>query len=421
VGEFSYEFAGLVWGSADDQIEFEGNLDQLLQASLVSYDQAAGTYSIAAPLRLFLLKSLESSASAREIKERYCHGVFDSAVATKTLTEAHKDAEAFRLLDHYNADLENAIRLAIDLHEVSSKLPSLLSVLPLYWVSRNRLSDIDVLLRSVIDKVHLESVDRAAFLNIIGASHLARRDYAGAADYFFEIVALLQAAGETKGLFRAYGNLGLIYHERREFVPCTEYHARAVLAARSEAEPAALVSVLLNYAASLEFWLHTSPNLCERGKWLHQVETCVEEAEPIARRLKHLVFIQSVYHVRGELHLLQGDGDTAARYFVKAALVCELGGLTHEASQAMDRLCGHAIERRAYERAAKLMGAAIALRIDNTRCRSDYEEEVFLQMRAVLAESLGARRLNELMQYGASLAICDLCVLTDVPHDEALI
>jgi tetratricopeptide (TPR) repeat protein len=409
-GQFSFEFASIVWGGEDNP-GFEDEFDQLVQSSLLTYHQSAASYSIAPPLRLYLRGTLESG----EIQKDYCNRIFDAVIGTTEVFESKGEAEADKLLDHYYADVEQAIRASFDIPEIHPRLPELFPTLPYYWLRRSRLSDIDALLIEATERVDFKPLDRAAFLNVIGAARMYQREYGDAEEFFLQVLRLYESEGEARGLHRVLSNLASTYLYRLDLDRSAEFNARAVEAARAFGDPQALLGVLLNYADCLEFWLHSVKDVSDRAGKLVQIRSLVEEAATLVATVRRASFKQHFFNVRGDLCLLEGNLDEAESDFSNAALICEQAGLNQEASQAMDRLCWISIARGAYERAAKLTGGAIALRVDNSRVRRDFEEAQFKEMVDLLREKLGSTRFKDFMEYGASCTISDLCVLTEVP------
>jgi predicted ATPase/tetratricopeptide (TPR) repeat protein len=417
-GGFSFDQASEVWEGTLPPLSLSDHLDFLVRTSLLGYDPLSGLYSVAPLLRAYLGEHHGSSRSAREARIAFCSFMFDKAEAAKKLFDEHDETAAASLLDPYQHEIDAALQISHYIPELHPRFNGALLALPPYWQCRNRVKDLDELLGDALDTVEMNPGQRATCLNLIGAAHLHHFAYDKAEACFLESTRLLQESGTTSRLYAAYGNLAFICKSRGDFEKSIEYNALALEVARSEGQNIRIVAILLNAADAILGWLESSAPLEKREDLFDRCDVLADEAESRLAGANEPFWTQTLYYERGLAAVLRKNIEQAEYFYTLAALTCEAAQLSYEAIEALWRLGEIEIMRGHYERAAKLVGCGIAIQTDSKRTQSDADHKRVKAMIEKIADSLGRDLTDEYLHYGASLAICDLCVLEQVTEQN---
>lgn len=404
-GSFTFDQVSAVLGTEAMDLSIAEQLDFLVEASVL--ELSSDRYSLPGPIRLFLDAKLRESEAGKELRRLFCEGIFDVVGASKAAFDAREDHAPY-LLDPYNADIDNAFRMSFEFPEIHPRVNEILKIIPHYWQSRNRLLDVDPLLEEVLRNVVMTQVERSRCLNLLGAARMCQEDYDTAESCFLEAVRLCLEAGETVVLPGAYGNLGYICKLRGEFEQSANYNAKALVAAREEGVPLRIMVVLVNWGDSIRCWLQSDDPPPNFEDVLNEGREIADEIESLQPKMP--IYQQSLDHLRGELEFAAGNLDASERHFTRASLTCEAAGFGYEAAQALDRLGEIELMRGNCDRAAKLFGCCLAIRVRAGKFRLEPEEAHVSKLLAIIADRIGADHMEEHFNYGGSAAICDLCV-----------
>jgi predicted ATPase len=409
-GAFTNEQAVLVDAGTMDEAALSEALGELVRASLLVFDGASGRYVVPRLLKSFLQEQQDFLPKTGPARMRFCKRMF-AIVDESARRFSVGDESGASLLDGYIGHIEEAIGYACHTPELHGQIRDVLITLPSYWARRNRLPEVDHLLSAIMENVDVGPALRADCLVLTAVARIEYHDYDAAETILLQALSAAEESQSKLGLQRAYGNLALVYEETGRYAEAVEYCDRALLLAREDGSRVRILSVLCNFAATRLHWLETgAPESLRAGLWADAVDD-LTQAESLVRA-EELFWVSTIQSIQANLSFNKGDFESAKRGLIASALTCERGGFSFEAASGLELLAQIYASENYPREATKLVGLAVSLRIKNQRPRKQAYVDRFEQLMRALRATLGEEAFTECSDYGASLAISDLCVLT---------
>ncbi|HWA83247.1 MAG TPA: NB-ARC domain-containing protein [Fimbriimonadaceae bacterium] len=407
-GPFPLEWADLIWVEAPEVSTLDETLAQLVRRSLLAFDGERGRYEVPAILRLLLSSQAGYAAEVHGAKLRFCRYMFDVTRRGRALFDENREDEALSLLDLHYSEILAALRYACAMPELRAEAPDLLLTLPHYWSRRNLIINCDQIVSFVLEAGDVTESQRAQMLILMGAARMMGHDYEAARKYYAEAK---QHSDDIVVLHRINGNLGLTASYLGHYDESYGYFEEALRLGLEDGDRARVSNVALTWADALGQWVDTAPP--------HHASTLLNKADSLVELAKARLgddpgpfWQDSINNVEALLSWCRGDMRNAWKFYVLAALASEATHCEAEAAVALERLGIICAQQGRYQDAAKFAGLAIQIRVNQDRPRKPIDEKRFDDLMEALSHRLGKERLREYCDYGASLTISDLCVLT---------
>jgi tetratricopeptide (TPR) repeat protein len=395
----------------DSQFSILDGLASLVQKSLVrQIDSAEGEprFTMFETIREYALEKLAQTGEADLLRQEHARYFLQLAEAAEPeLTGAQQDAWLGQL-DAEHDNLRAALGWA--LQEQAELAVRLGGALWRFWYARGHLSEGRKLLeRALGGGGEVVAEVRAKALHGAGGLAHAQCDYVRAGALYEESLALRRELGDRQSTARLLNNLGLAAREQGDYVRAKALYEESLTLLRALGDKWGITSVLANLGATVD----------DRGEYA-RARALYEESLMVARelgdnwsvaQLLNNLGLNSLYqadytsakaffvenltlsrklgdskHIGyslanlGLVALSQGDYDQAvARYTDSLALVRELGD-NRIIAECLEGVAGVAAARQELERAARLWGAAEALREAISTPLSPAEQRRYEQM-----------------------------------------
>ncbi|HVT11603.1 MAG TPA: hypothetical protein VHE55_05005 [Fimbriimonadaceae bacterium] len=407
-GPFSLEWADLIWMEAPEDSTLDENLAQLVRRSLLAFDGERGLYEVPAILRLLLSSQPGYAEDVRGAKLRYCRYMFDVMRRGRALFDENREEDALSLIDSHYAEIPKALQYACGLPELKADASDLLLTLPHYWSRRNLIINCDQIVSFVLEAGEVSENQRAQMLILLGAARMVGHDYDAARKYFLEA---RRHGDDTLVLHRIHGNLALIASYLGNYEESYGYFEEALRLGLIDGDRSRIALLALNWADAIGQWVDTAPP-AHASSILSKADSLVSQAKSRLGENPGHFWQDTINNVEALLSWCRGDLRNAWKYYVLAALASEATRCEAEAALALERLAMICAQQSRYQDAAKFAGLAIQIRVNQDRPRKPIDEQRFDDLMVLLSQRLGRERLREYCDYGASLTISDLCVLT---------
>lgn len=407
-GPFTLEWAEVIWTEDPEDGALDETLSQLVRRSLLAFDGETGQYEVPALVRLLVTSQPDYQADVHDAKHRYCRYMFDVAVRGRQLFDDNREEDALRLLDPHYTEIKAAIKYGCGLPEIRADVPRLLLTLPHYWAHRNLLINCDQLVSFVMKAAEATQNEQAQMLVLLGAAQMVGHNYEASRKYYLEAARLSQ---DRVILLRVHGNLGLIESYLGYFESSYGHLEKALGLALEDGDRARISSISLTWADVLGQWVDTAPPANAR-ELLDKADSLVKLARTRLGEDPANYWQDQINNVEALLAWCRGDTGNAWKFYVLAALAAEANKCEAEAALGLERLALICIREKRYQDAAKFAGLAVQIRVSRDRPRKPIDQERFDEMMLALSKNLGVTRVGEYCDYGASLTISDLCVLT---------
>jgi DNA-binding CsgD family transcriptional regulator/tetratricopeptide (TPR) repeat protein len=216
----------------------------------------------------------------------------------------------------------------------------------------------------------------ASFRSVLGVSARARGDYERAKELFVEGLALSQEADDKLGIVNSLLELGITLHYLGDHERANKLYEEGILLARELGYVSTLASLLFSqgYTLLLE-------GDYERGAALN------EEAAALFRERGYKGHLEFVLDNLGWAALLGGDHERGRISLEESLTLCMELGDNLVASESLEGLACISGAEGASERAAKLFGAAEALREEVGSPQHTPEEEALREPYLAMARS----------------------------------
>jgi non-specific serine/threonine protein kinase len=398
-GGWDLEAAEAVCGT--DGFEAADVLDLLLalvDKSLVvaEVQPAVDRYRLLESVREYADEKLETAGEATVVQDRHATYLLQLARTARRALVGPAQAEWVQRLEmeHHNLRAALARMLAAGDADTALRLCGLLSM---FWYIRGHYREgRDWIARALARGASATPRARAAALH--GAASLAgiQHDHGEALELIAESVALWRVAGDQRGL--AAGLAELAMHAR---------HVGDLAGARRASEEALAI-----YAVSPDPWgqrlaLGVLGWVAEAEGDPVGAERFLQQSLAAARAAKSPIDVALQLNNLGILALRRGDTREAQARHGEALLLSRDVDAREPMAGSLEGLAGVAAARAQHHRAARLLGAAAALReaIGSPRV-AQFEEEYRRVAPAVQAE-LGGRAFREAAAEGRALPLAE--------------
>jgi predicted ATPase/DNA-binding CsgD family transcriptional regulator len=172
-----------------------------------------------------------------------------------------------------------------------------------------------------------------------------------AMEFFEESLALSREAGNSRGVANSLFRLGMMWRVEGDFERATELMEEALALCRESGDPALLASILTHLGMTFVF----------QGD-LERAKAPLEEAAALLREQKHRTFLVVALMYLGWAALLQSDSELARALHTEGLELQREVGDRPAASESLGALACVAQAQGGASRAARLLGAAQALR-----------------------------------------------------------
>jgi non-specific serine/threonine protein kinase len=328
-------------------------LASLVDKSLVWYEPEGGSgprYGMLETIREFALEQLATSGD--EVRTRRLHAGWCLALAEGARSRFYTAAEPAwmdRLSAEY-ANLRAALEWFVDRGETESGL-RLAAPLAWFWHSRGPARDGYDWLARLLQSADVEPAVRADALSGAGLLAWTVGDYATAAAFLDDALALLRAIGHRSGLIRAMNFASLVADAQGELARATDLAVEALALARADGD---------------DVWIALSA-----GSLAHYLTHGGEAARAIPLAEEGLALHRAIGYERGmgwalealaKAAMRRGDPGAAATHYREAlALAWKYRSLSTVA-HTLPRLAEALASVGGPATAARLLGTAAALR-----------------------------------------------------------
>jgi len=405
------------------------DLEALVAWSLLRSDVADGEVrlSMLETVREHAISRLEAAGTLGEMRRRHAERFLDLATTAESELAGPQHAEWLERLEH---ELDN-IRAALDWFVSSGRAEDALrmtSSLARFWHAHAHVSEARAWLSVSLQLAEdVPNETRAAALWTAAQQAAAQSDWDGAVPFVEEARGLYREAGSRREESLSLSFLAFFALRRDDAAAAVEFAAEALEVARelgdARSESAALMalgdvhSAQGEHAAALELYeqavelrrglgdpvlisdaIYNLGLIAFQGGDHARARPVFEESLRIARELDEGPYVAAAQFMLAELDLLTGDPAGGLRAQESLTVYSELGD-DRSSARCLVLLAGAAGIDGSFEKAARLLGAAEALR---QHAEPDFFETPILdRCREQLEVVLGRERLAELVAEGA--------------------
>lgn len=191
----------------------------------------------------------------------------------------------------------------------------------------------------------------AAALTLLGSVALRRGDYPTAASWFTQCLVLRQALRDPIGIAAALNNLGLIAREQGEYAQATTLYQQS-LAIKRELGATRGIALALNNLGDVAF---------DQGAYA-DAEALFQESLHLFEQLGEKWGIALLQTNLGNVRQAQGASGQAHAHYLQSLVLYRDMGTTPDVSECLEGLAAGAMARQQVQHAARMYGAAAALR-----------------------------------------------------------
>lgn len=329
-----------------------GDLERLVEASLVFRDPADDRYRMLEPIREYASEQLEESGETGWARDRHAACFLTLVRNADAGLKGREQLRWLQLLDAEHDNLRAALGWLLGKGDGQSGALRMAGLLGKYWFLRGHWSEGRSWLSRALTEVPGQSPDdRARALDAIGLIALFQNDYARAAEYLEEGLSLYRQLGDTNGEASALTRLGYIaaFQNDTTFADNIRGEVDALVSGVSDKTVLGNLLVFLGLAAGVRNEIAESIEVHERALAVFRE---VGDAMGMTWCLTNLGLLKLVLgDLPAATAVLQEDLGLAVRLGEPASIQFGLLGLATIASQQGD-----------YSRAARLWGAAETIR-----------------------------------------------------------
>ncbi len=329
-----------------------GDLERLVEASLVFRDPADDRYRMLEPIREYASEQLEESGETGWARDRHAACFLTLVRNADAGLKGREQLRWLQLLDAEHDNLRAALGWLLGKGDGQSGALRMAGLLGKYWFLRGHWSEGRSWLSRALTEVPGQSPDdRARALDAIGLIALFQNDYARAAEYLEEGLSLYRQLGDTNGEASALTRLGYIaaFQNDTTFADNIRGEVDALIPGVSDKTVLGNLLVFFGLAAGVRNEIAESIEVHERALAVFRE---VGDAMGMTWCLTNLGLLKLVLgDLPAATAVLQEDLGLAVRLGEPASIQFGLLGLATIASQQGD-----------YSRAARLWGAAKTIR-----------------------------------------------------------
>jgi predicted ATPase/class 3 adenylate cyclase len=351
-GGWSLEAAESV--CADETIQVLGLLFQLVEKSLVVYEEAAAEgqarYRFLETVRQYAQEKLDESAHGELVRATHCGYFLGLAEAAEPELQGPRQAGWLRRLEVEHDNLRAALEWSVATEGGSDVALRLTLALWRFWYVRGHLSEGRQWLERALGSGSRADDDLGArALNGAGVLAWAQGDYQAAQRFHEQSLAIRSRLGDRPGIATSLNNLGLLARSQEDYVSARSYFEQGLAIYRELRDRARTAMVLTNLGVVMQ----------DRADF-DAARPLFEESLAIQREIGDESSIASALHNLGELLQRQGDSAAAHRLLAESLAIEQELGDRRGIALSLTSLAILAKERGEYGRAAHLYAAALA-------------------------------------------------------------
>jgi predicted ATPase/DNA-binding CsgD family transcriptional regulator len=421
VGGCTLESASIVGGPFGGQLSVLDGVVSLVEKSLLHQQSSEGEprFRMLEMVRQFCLEQLAGDnelQAANDHLTEFCLGLAERA---ESFLVGPQQGHWLAKLDQEYDNLRAALHWTLEARQFSTGL-RLASALWRFWYTRGLLTEgafwLSELLRGTGDALGLEV--RARALNAAGNLAIAQADYSRAAQLHHEAQRLHQQLDDRVGVARSLNNLGLVAQLQGDYAAASGLHEQALALRRELGDQGNIIYTLNNLglvardrsdqAAAHDYYeqalmlarelgdrsgeailLNNLGELAHDAGELGRARVLYEQSLALKRELGDRRGMATSLLNIGKVLRDQGEPlEAAARCRESLVQVWELG-LRLDLPGCLEALAGVAALQGAPARAARLLGAAEALRETVKTVRPQTEQPAFTRTVARVRTLLG--------------------------------
>jgi len=332
-------------------LPLEASLAGLVDKNLVVQEEwrGEGRFKLLESVRAYVLEKLAASGEAEGVRARHAEFFL-------TLAEAAEDplmgGEQVVWLDRLEVELDNLrAALAWSAQQRGTLHARLATVLTSFWWLRGHFSEGRGWLAGALERLEGGSKLRAKALNSAGTLAWLQGDYAAARTLYEEALAISRALDNAPGVASALGNLGIIAIEGGDYAAARARLEEGLQISRGLNDPQGVAPALINLAIVF----------IKQGDYA-AARTRLEEALAINRGLGNRWGVTTALLNLGEVMGAQGEYAAAQAHFEESLALAQELGDRESLAYALEGFASVAAAQGRGERAARLWGAAEALR-----------------------------------------------------------
>jgi non-specific serine/threonine protein kinase len=380
---------------ASDVIE---QLTSLVDKSLVMTDEQAGAtrYRMLETVRQYALDRLRESSEEAQWRTRH---LAYSVARAADLYEQLGGPEQLSTLNRIASEHDN-LRAALAWSIQSSSIQGLrlAPLLTNFWRMRGHLSEGREWLIRLLAACPVEppTPERARGLYCAALMTITQSDYAAAKRLLEESLTVYREIGDAIGAARALGGLAWLSIAQGHYPEAEALARESVDSARAMGDRRLLFSGLGNLAVALH----------RRGDWAAAREL-YEQALAVARELGTPWEIGNTLNEIGRAECDEGRHDLALKHFAEGVTILHGLGNRPDVIASLEGLAGVAAATAAPRRAARLSGAADALRQEMGNTRSVHESVAYERQLKPVCAILTAEAFDQAWDEGRAMSLDD--------------
>jgi predicted ATPase len=377
-------------GHGIDALDVIERLTSLVDKNLVVTDEQAGAtrYRMLETVRQYALDRLRDSGE--EARWRGSHLAHFTALAEE-FWAAREGPKQQSWLARIASEHDN-LRAALAWSAESSPLEGLrlAAAVDVFWRIRGHLTEGREWLAQLLDAVPIDRQKRERAHGLYGAAVLAilQGDYAAGKRLLQQSLAISREIDDPNSAARVLGGMAWLSIEKADYPEAEALARESVHSARAMGDR----RLLLYSLGYLAIALH------RQGQWAAAREL-FEQALAVARELGTPSRIGNLLNDIGRAESVEGRLDLALKHFAEGMTILHGLGDRPGVIESLEGLAGVAAATAAPRRAARLWGAADALRQETGKARTvhpsiDYERQV-KPVRAILTAEAFAKAWDE--------------------------
>jgi predicted ATPase len=385
-------------GGGIDASDVLEQLTSLVDKSLAGTDEQAGAtrYRMLETIRQYALDRLRDSGE--EPRWRVSHLAYFVALAEE-FSEAIEGPKQQSWLSRIANEHDN-LRAALAWSADSSPIEGLrlAQALSAFWRIRGHVAEGREWLARLLDAVPIDrgTRERARGLYVAALLAIPQGDYAAAKRLLQESLALFRETGDSTRAARVLGGLAWLSIDQGNYPEAEALLRESVDSARAMDDRHLLFTSLCNLACALH----------GQGQWAAAREL-YGQALAVARELGTAWRIGTILNEIGRAESDEGRLDLALKYFAEGMTILHGLGDRPSVIESLDGLAGVAAGTAAPRRAARLWGAADALRQEIGGARSVHHRIAYARQVKPVRAILTAEAFDQAWDEGRAMTLDD--------------